>query len=269
MALAPPLFVLGVLVGGVFLVFGLAELRNAARIRSEDPDPTMDATRGGPVELEGVARDTGETVVAPFSGTDCLLCEYEVLEYKSSGKSSSWQTVAEDTVGVPFHLEDDTGSVLVDPRGASLNLAGEMDYKVEGGETPPARIQEFILDDPDLDSEDETYDLGVVELAAGNDRRYVERRLDVGSSVHVVGTARAAADAPAPLGTVNAVVDTPAVGDGSLLGRWRRRAAGRPFAIADAGEGEAAWRIAKSGLVVAAIGLAISGVVVWYGLPTV
>ena len=269
MALAPPLFVLGVLIGGVFLAFGLAELRNAARIRGEDPDPAMDATRGGPVELEGVARDAGETVTAPFSGTDCLLCEYEVLEYKSSGKHSSWQTVAEDIVGVPFHLEDDTGSVLVDPEGASPNLAEEMDRKIEGGETPPARIQEFVLDDPDLDSEDETYDLGVVELSPGNDRRYVERRLDVGSAVHVVGTARAAVDAPAPLGSVNAVIDAPEVGDGSLLGRWRRRAAGRPFTIADAGEGQAAWRIAKSGLVVAGIGLVVSGVVVWYGLPSV
>lgn len=261
------LFVSGAVVGGAVLTLGLAELRNALRIRSQDPDPAMDATRGGPVELEGTATTADETVTAPFSGADCLLCEYEVLEYTSSGKSSSWQTVAEDTVGVPFHLEDDTGSVLVDSRSASLNLDEETDRKVKGGETPPERIREFVRTDPDLDSEDETYDLGIVELSAGNDRRYVERRLDVGSHVHVVGTARSAHDAPAPLGTVNAVVDAPDVGDGTLVGRWRRRVAGRPFAVADAHEGGATWRIAKPGLALSAVGLIVLGLVAVYGLP--
>ncbi len=267
MALALPLFATVALVGLSILTLGLAELRNAARIRNEDPDRAMDATSGGPVELAGAAEPADETVTAPFSGADCLLCEYEVLEYKSSGKHSSWQTVDEDTVGVPFHLEDDTGSVLVDPRGASLNLAKEMDYEVEGGETPPQRIREFVEDSPDVDSEDYTHDLKIVEIKGGNDRRYVERRLDVGAYAHVVGTARGVyeGDAPAPLGTVNAVVDAPDVGDGTLLGRWRRRLAGRPFAVADARQGEAAWRVAKPALVLTAAGLVVLGLLVQYG----
>lgn len=267
MALPLWLFAGGVVVGLALLTLGLAELRNAVRIRSEEPDAAMEATAGGPVELAGTALVADHTVTGPFSGVDCLLCEYAVLEYKSSGKSSSWQTVAEDRIGVPFHLEDDTGSVLVDPDGATLNLATEMDHKVKGGETPPARIESFIRSTPEVDSENYTHDLRIVEIKGGNDRRYVERRLDVGADVHVVGTARAAVDAPASPGTVNAVVDAPEVGDASLLGRWRRRVAGRPFTVADGGQGEAAWRVAKPALVIALVGLAILGAVAWFGAP--
>jgi hypothetical protein len=259
MALPLPLVVLAGVVGVGLVALGVAELRTAQRIRSTDPDPTMDATTGGPVELFGAARPADGTVTAPFSGTDCLLCEYEVLEYKSSGKHSSWQSVDEDTIGVSFHLKDGTGTVLVDPRNATLNLAEEMDRKLKGGTTPPARIRRFIASEPDLDSEDYTYDLMIVEVKGGNDRRFVERRLDVGANVHVVGTARGAyeTDAASPLGTVNAVVGAPDVGDGSLIGRWRRRLAGRPFTIADARQGEAAWRVAKPGLVLTVVGLAL------------
>jgi len=255
-------------VGLVFLLLGLAELRNAWRIRSEEPDAAADATSGGPIELAGTAQATDERICAPFSGVDCLACEYEVLEYRSHGKHSSWQTVDEDAVSVPFHLRDDTGSVLVDPDGASLNLAEELDHEVDGGETPPDRIREFIADTPAVDSEDYTHDLKIVEIKGGNDRRYVERRLDLGSHVHVVGAARSAYERTGDLGTVNAVVGAPEVGSGSLLGRWRRRIAGRPFAVADSREGGAAWRMAKPGLLLTVVGAALLGAAAAFAPPT-
>jgi hypothetical protein len=258
----------GGVVGVALLTLGLAELRNAWRIRSQDPDPAADATRGGPVELAGVANAADQTIRAPFSGTECLACEYEVLEYRSSGKHSSWQTVDEDTIAVPFHLQDDTGSVLVDPNGASLNLAEEMDHKVQGGTTPPDRIREFIADTPTVDSENYTHDLKIVEIKGGNDRRYVERRLDPNKRVHVVGAARSAYDRTGDLGTVNAVVGAPDVGSASLIGRWRRRIAGRPFAVADSRQGGAAWRMAKPGLVLTVLGGVVLGAVLLFAPPT-
>jgi hypothetical protein len=263
MALSTPLTLLGGLVGAVFLTLGLAELRNAQRIRGQSPDPVSETTRGGPVELAGTGLAANETVRGPFSGAECLVCEYEVLEYRSSGKSSSWQTVDEDTIGLPFHLEDNTGSVLVDPQGATLNLAKELDHKVKGGETPHERIRKFIRDTPSVDSEDYTHDLKIVEIKGGNDRRYVERRLDVGSHVHVVGKAEGAYDATHTLGTVNAVVGAPGVGSGSFFGRWRRRLSGRPFTIADGQQGEAAWRVAKPGLLLALVGVAVLAAALW------
>jgi len=265
MPLPTPYLAAGGLLGIALLTLGLAELRNAWRIRSEDPDPAADATRGGPVELAGTAQAADQTIHAPFSGTECVACEYEVLEYRSSGKHSSWRTVDEDTVAVPFHLQDDTGSVLVDPEGASLNLAEEMDHKVKGGTTPPDRIRRFIADTPSVDSEDYTHDLKIVEIKGGNDRRYVERRLDLGSQVHLVGAARSAYDRTGDLGTVNAVVGAPEVGSGSLLGRWRRRIAGRPFAIADSRQGGAAWRMAKPGLLLAVLGAGVLAALLYLG----
>lgn len=265
MALSVQLALLGGLVGTGALALGLAELRNAQRIRGREPDPVSETTRGGPVELVGTALPADETIRAPFSGRECLLCEYEVLEYKSSGKHSSWRTIDEDTIGVPFHLEDDTGSVLIDARGATLNLAEELDHKVEGGETPPERIREFVRDTPSVDSEDYTHDLKIVEIKGGNDRRYVERRLDVGAHVHVVGNAERAYDSDYSLGTVNAVVGAPDVGSGTFLGRWRRRLAGRPFTVADGRQGDAAWRVAKPGLLLTFVGILVLAAALWAG----
>jgi hypothetical protein len=267
MALQPALAVPLAVVAGAVVVLGLSELRLANRVRSEQPDSVVEAPDGGELELAGEAAVAGGTVTAPFSGTECLVCDYEVQEYRSSGKHSSWQTVDDDVVGTSFLLDDGSGTVLVDPRSATRNLATEMEYEVDGGETPPDRIRRFIESTPDLDSEDHTYDLKVVELKGGNDRRYVERRLDVGATVHVLGEAESGVDLGSDRGSVNARIRAPDVGSSGFVGGLYRRLVGRPFVVADAHQGEAAWRIAKPGVVYLALGLAGLGVIYWLSVP--
>jgi len=43
-------------------------------------------------------------------------------EWKRQGRSSQWVKVAAECMHVPFFLDDNTGKVLVDPRGAELDL---------------------------------------------------------------------------------------------------------------------------------------------------
>jgi len=159
----------------------------AYRVRSNDPIPVGSAANeSGVVEVEGVAERHERSLVAPFSGEECLVCEYEVRELQSSGKSSSWNTIKEGGGSVPFAVSDGTGRLLVEPAGAKLAL-DEHATRVDGGDRPPERIARWIEDTPDVDSEEKTWDLRVVELKAGNDRKYVERRVDPGDAVHAYG----------------------------------------------------------------------------------
>ncbi len=184
----------------------------------------------------------------------------EVEEYRSHGKGSSWQTVDEDTIAAPFLVDDGTGTVLVEPAGARTNLSREARIAVDGGEEPPERIRRFIEGNPDVDSENTSLDLKVIELTTGNKRRYVERRLDPEEEVHVLGTARYGRDGLEYAGSVNAVIGPRLddAGDRSLLTRLRDRIGGRAFVVSDTTERGAAWRIAKPGLV--ALFLAAFGV---------
>ncbi|WP_135821017.1 E3 ubiquitin ligase [Halostella litorea] len=185
--LATALFAAVALVGVALLADAGRHGLRAYRVRSNEPIPVgAAADESGVVEVEGVAERHERSLVAPFSGEECLVCEYEVLELQSSGKTSSWNTIKAGGGSVPFAVSDGTGRLLVEPAGAKLAL-DEHVTRVGGGDRPPERIARWIEDTPDVDSEEKTWDLRVIELKAGNDRKYVERRVDPGDAVHVYG----------------------------------------------------------------------------------
>jgi hypothetical protein len=253
---------LGALLVAVIGGYGLHELWRSYRIYAREPDDVMDAPSGGRIELEGTARPAAGTIQGAFTGEESLLCEYAVEEYRSSGKSSSWQTIDEDTIAVPFLVDDGTGTVLVEPAGVRTNLSRDARIEVDGGAEPPARIRRFIEGNPDVDSENTSVDLKVIELNTGNKRRYVERRLDPGETMHVLGHARYGRDGLEYAGSVNALVGPrlDADEDRSWVARLQDRVAGREFVVSDADERGAAWRIAKPGLValfIAALGVGV------------
>ncbi|MEF8757549.1 MAG: hypothetical protein V5A33_04865 [Halobacteriales archaeon] len=142
------------ILGGLFVAvmggYGLRTPWTALRVDAREPNDVMDAPAGGHVELEGTAR--------PAAGT----------------------------IDGPFLVDDGTGTVLVEPGGARTNLSMETEIRV-GGEEPPARLRRFIESNPTVDSENTSLDLNLIELNTGNDRRYVERRLDPEEDVHVLG----------------------------------------------------------------------------------
>jgi hypothetical protein len=75
----------------------------------------------GMVELSGLAVGP-YTVVAPITERTCFYYRTVAWEWKRRGKSSEWVKVAAECVHVPFFLDDNTGKVLIDPRGADLDL---------------------------------------------------------------------------------------------------------------------------------------------------
>lgn len=233
--------------GIVVLGYGASKLRPVYHVLTNDPIPVRELVyHDGPAEIRGTAATTDEegTVHAPFSAVDCLACEYEVQELRSSGQSSHWKTLDEGRAAVPFLAEDDTGGVRVDPTGAELHVE-EQTVTVPGGEEPPERIARYIRRSDAVDPQhDETVNLVVTELNVGNDQRFVERRLDVGESVHVYGDVDRAPAGEWGAGVVDAVLTRG--GDRGIL------------VISDTSERGTAWRMGKGALLWTAGGLALA-----------
>jgi hypothetical protein len=75
----------------------------------------------GMVELSGLAVGP-YTMVAPITERPCYYHRTFVWEWKQAGKNKQWVKVAAECRHVPFFLDDNTGKVMVDPRGADLDL---------------------------------------------------------------------------------------------------------------------------------------------------
>lgn len=75
----------------------------------------------GMVELNGLAVGP-HTMVAPVTARPCYCYRTFVWEWRQSGKNKRWVKVASECMHVPFFLDDNTGKVMVDPRGADLDL---------------------------------------------------------------------------------------------------------------------------------------------------
>jgi hypothetical protein len=240
-----PLLVLG---GLVALAIAGAKLRPAYHVYRGETDDVIAVERAdGPVEVEGTASAIGEPLEAPLTGTPCLAYEYEVEELQSSGKNSSWKTVDEGRAATAFRLEDETASVRVDPAGAELALSTDATARVDGGEAEPERIREFLEHESDLESENTSLDLKVVQIATGNDRKYHERRLEPGGEAYVFGESRYDIDARETMRDVSAVI-----GDGDAT---------PAFVISDSCQDGAARILAKQQLlwVLGGIGMLLVG----------
>ncbi|MBN1544008.1 hypothetical protein JW898_00945 [Candidatus Woesearchaeota archaeon] len=86
----------------------------------------------------GLCEIYGEVVPAekkvlksPLTGKDCVYYKYTVEEKRSSGKNSYWATIKAGVDMVHFFVKDNTGSVLVDPKGANVDIP--VDYTFNSG----------------------------------------------------------------------------------------------------------------------------------------
>jgi E3 Ubiquitin ligase len=118
-----PLFawcVLG-LVAGLYLFFQGFRLLQRRRLILDTPVSKIRGASMGMVELSGLAVGP-YTMLAPITARACYCHRTFVWEWKQAGKNKQWVKVAAECMHVPFFLDDNTGKVMVDPRGAALDL---------------------------------------------------------------------------------------------------------------------------------------------------
>lgn len=233
------------LLGVVIFALGARECWFAVRIYHGEPTPIADVVNDpGPTELQGTAEPDEGTVVSPFSGADCLVCEWEVQQAEASGEGGVyWKTLDEGLRGGPFRLVDETASCRVEPAGSVRHLE-EHRVTVPAGTELPDRLRAFVESNPNVDSQEETVDIGITTIKLGEEQRFVERRLDPGEDCYVYGNAHYDPSAGSRAGEVNVRVD----------GRGIRR-----FLIADSRERGVVWEQLKIGILPVLLGLVFVG----------
>jgi hypothetical protein len=103
----------------------------------------------GMVEINGLAVGP-YTVIAPITERPCYYHRTEVWEWKRRGKNNQWVKIAAECIHVPFFLDDNTGKVMVDPRGAELELHRDFQQEFCDGffttkEEAPPNVHNFLL----------------------------------------------------------------------------------------------------------------------------
>lgn len=229
-----------VLVGLAVVGAGLSRLRALVYMLRIDGETVADVSTGLS-EVEATPAAIDDTLEAPFTGTECLAYEIEVERYRHDDDGSNWHTVEESAESVPFEIRDGTGSVRVDPSGATLSLEDSYEQVVGRDEHPPDRIEEFLAYS-DVEHETGSFDLGPIDVGTGDKHRFTERRLEPGGTAYVLGAAEY--DSAVSTDLSFAGDDQ---GDG-LVGRVRSSVFGHPFVVSDADESATRKRMALGGI---------------------
>ncbi|MDI6758923.1 MAG: hypothetical protein QMD94_04555 [Candidatus Omnitrophota bacterium] len=129
---------------GIWSFFwGFKRLRRK-RLVENIPTSTVRGMAMGLVELSGKAKGTA-ILKAPLTKTECVLFRYLIEEYRSSGKSGRWVTIASgNSFYCPFGLDDRTGKIMVYPQSAELILPLRYKFKTGIGKVIPANLREFM-----------------------------------------------------------------------------------------------------------------------------
>ena len=167
---------------GIYFLF--SGLGTTLRRRSVKESPAADirSARPGRIAVSGIAAGP-YTLFGPLTGKDCYLYQTTVFQAEGNGRDPAWQKVAEETLHLPFFVEDSTGRLLIEPLGSELDLheafAGEYNVRLSARSTGnrdqdiPPRVTAFLLRHG---------------IAAGLPTRVQERMIEPSTPVFVAGT---------------------------------------------------------------------------------
>jgi len=123
--------------------YGFNRLRRK-RLIENTPTSTVRGLAMGLVELTGVVRPTS-ILHSPLTKTECAAYKFQVEEYRNSGKSGRWVTVAHgDSFYCPFYLQDATGKIKVYPSGSEMYWKPEYKFETGIGTAMPENLTKFM-----------------------------------------------------------------------------------------------------------------------------
>lgn len=189
-------------VAGYYLYRASRGFRSMYTVRQQRPDSIGDvADRTGSVDVAGTAVPVADsdTVTAPFTGIDCLGYTYRTEERIDSNtpadaprsEDGTYVVLDEGTQCVPFIVEDSTGSVRVEPDGATLEFETQTHQHFPWRELPDP-IEAYINSTRDIEMQRVVLEsVPILNYVATwfmtNDRRFIEGRLDIDEPVYVRG----------------------------------------------------------------------------------
>jgi hypothetical protein len=106
---------------GIYLFYRGFRVLQRKRLIMDTPASKVRSASMGLVEMSGLAVGP-YTLPAPITGAPCYYYRTMAWQWQPRGRNSSWVKVAEESLHVPFYLDDNTGRVLVDPQGAEMDI---------------------------------------------------------------------------------------------------------------------------------------------------
>ena len=106
---------------GVFVFFRGFPFLKRKHLIQDTPTSTVQGASLGAVEVSGTVVGP-YTLISPLSESDCFY--YHAV---ARGNSGDEKKASQETLHAPFFLDDGTGRVMVDPRGAEIELRPSVD----------------------------------------------------------------------------------------------------------------------------------------------
>ena len=134
----------------------------------------------GLVEIFGkVVPVENNLLLSPFSNAECVYYKYTIERWVKRGDKHHWKVVNSGKTSLPFKLNDTTGSVLIDPVGANIDIKSTT-FSSGAGNEPSIIIQNFL----------NAKNLNYEGLFGINYRmRYRESIIVTGESLYIIGSA--------------------------------------------------------------------------------
>jgi E3 Ubiquitin ligase len=120
----------GSILGVVLFIRGFMMLR-FKRLIVDTPSSKIRSASMGLVEISGMAKGPS-TIPAGITGEPCYYYRALAWELRESGNNREWKQVANESLYVPFFVEDPTGRILVDPQGADLDIHRNFRDELDG-----------------------------------------------------------------------------------------------------------------------------------------
>jgi E3 Ubiquitin ligase len=111
---------------GIYLFYRGFSLLARKRLLQNIPASSIRGAAMGQVELSGKAAGP-YTILSPLSQTDCYYYKAEAHVLEEEGNRNAVRGQSVEILSVPFFLEDETGSVMIDARGADTDLTCTFD----------------------------------------------------------------------------------------------------------------------------------------------
>jgi len=106
--------------GGLYFFFLGFRLLARKRLLLTTPTSKIRSAAMGLVEVNGMAAGP-YTMSAPITGKPCFLYHTTAWQQRD-GKKEEWEKIADETLHLPFFIDDSTGQLLIEPLGADLDL---------------------------------------------------------------------------------------------------------------------------------------------------
>lgn len=167
--------------GGLYLFYKGFSWFRLKRLIENIPTSKIRSLAMGLVEIYGsVVPYEKKLLKSPLLGKDCVYYSYAVKEERGSGKNRHWVTLKSGTDMVHFKVKDGTGEVLVDSKGANIEIPYDFTFSSGMGRDPPAIVKAYLKNNR---LSFETF------LGINKTMRYEEKLIEPSDKLYILGTA--------------------------------------------------------------------------------